>query len=131
MCQLYGSVTTLYQCCISAALLSVPVLKMFLQRSATAQNVSEDASDTIACTVMSQKSKSLVSFLFETDAVARGRQDCESTQICWVCCGKDWETGTHSPQCLFWHFIVTYLCLYVCICRHIVPLSQHSRPPRY
>jgi hypothetical protein len=44
---------------------------------------------------------------------------------------KDWETGTHSTQCLFWHFIVTYLCLCICICRHIVPLSQHFRPPRY
>jgi hypothetical protein len=37
---------------------------------------------------------------------------------------KDWETGTHSMQCLFWHFILTYLCLYICICRHIVPFSR-------
>lgn len=31
---------------------------------------------------------------------------------------KSWETGTHSTQCLFWHFIMTYLCHYIYICRH-------------
>jgi hypothetical protein len=30
-----------------------------------------------------------------------------------------WETGMRSTQCLFWHFILTYLCLHICICRHI------------
>ena len=66
MCQLCGSVTTVYQCFISAALLSMPLLKMFHQGSASAQNISEYASDTIARTMMSQKSKPLVSFHYQT-----------------------------------------------------------------
>lgn len=43
---------------------------------------------------------------------------------------KDWETGTHSTQCLFWHFTMTCLCLCICIYRHI-PSSRHFRPPWY
>jgi hypothetical protein len=104
---------------------------MFRQRSASAQNVSEYTCDTIAYTVMSQKSKPFVSFHFETDAVARGHQDYGTHSNVLGMFREDWETGTHSTQCLFWHFIVTHLCLYICICRHIVPFSQHFRPPRY
>lgn len=50
-----------------------------------------------------------------TDAIARRHQDSNMPGVF----RKDWETFRRSTQCLFWHFIVTYLSLYICICRDI------------
>jgi len=131
MCQLYGSVTTLYQCCISAALLSVPVLKMFLQVSASAQNIGEFAFDTIACTVMSQKSMPLVSFHPYTDAIARRHQDCERTQVCRECFERTGKQVLTTRSAYFgtssWPTSAsTFASVGI-----FVPSSQHFRPPRY
>jgi hypothetical protein len=91
---------------------------MFHETSASVQNISEYASDTIAYTVMSQKSMPL-GFLSPLN-----RPHCSSapglrthSDIPGVF-RKDWETGMRSTRCLFWHFILTYLCLYICICKH-------------